>query len=104
MSNRDFSHTTRIHAKSNQTIYAGAVANAATVATTPGFIVKGGVGSASVATSVAAGAHAVGATVGPTVNTAISAAAQNSVARGVKTTASELYNIVAATRVTTKKI
>jgi hypothetical protein len=63
MSNRDWSHVTQVKQKSAQTLAAAAVVNSVALATIPGFIVKGGVPSASVAIDTKAGVEAAGATV-----------------------------------------
>ena len=63
MSNRDWSHVTQTKQKSAQTLAAGAVVNAIALATIPGFIVKGGVPSASIGVATKAGIEAAGATV-----------------------------------------
>jgi hypothetical protein len=65
MSNRDFSHVTRVQHKSAQTLFAGKVINTVAQARIPGFIVKGGVPAASVAIATNSGEAAAGETVAP---------------------------------------
>jgi hypothetical protein len=64
MSNRDFSHVTRVQQKASQTLFAGKVVTIVAQAT-PGYIVKGGVPAASVAIATNIGQAAAGATVSP---------------------------------------
>jgi len=67
MSNRDYSHTTRVQQKSAQTLFAAKAANTVGLMTIPGFIVKGGVPDGSIGISTNAGAAAAGSTVAPFV-------------------------------------
>jgi hypothetical protein len=74
MSNRDFSHVTRVQHKSAQTLFAGKVINTVAQARIPGFIVKGGVPAASVAIATNSGEAAAGETVAPFVPNPIAVA------------------------------
>jgi hypothetical protein len=65
MSNRDFSHVTRVQQKASQNLFAGKVVTIVAQATTPGYIVKGGVPAGSVAIATNIGQAAAGATVSP---------------------------------------
>ena len=67
MSNRDFSHVTRVQQKSAQTLFAAKVVNNGGLKNIPGFIVKGGVPDGSIGVSTNAGAAAAGSTVAPFV-------------------------------------
>jgi hypothetical protein len=97
MSNRDFSHTNLARKKAAQTQYAGAVVNAVALATRPGYIVKGGVGTASAGIeTLVTGPSAAGATVASDPKSFPSANTQNSVATAVKAGGSSIYNDIAA--------
>ena len=74
MSNRDFSHVTRVQHKSAQTLFAGKVINTVAQARIPGFIVKGGVPAASVAIATNSGEAAAGETVAPFIANPIAVA------------------------------
>jgi hypothetical protein len=63
MSNRDFSHVTRVQQKSAQTLYAGKAINNLGLKNVTGYIVKGGVPDASVGIATNAGASAAGSIV-----------------------------------------
>ena len=65
MSNRDFSHVTRVQQRASQNLFAGKVVTLVAQATTPGYVVKGGVPSGSVAIATNIGQAAAGATVAP---------------------------------------
>lgn len=60
MSNRDFSHVTRVQQRASQNLFAGKVVTLVAQATTPGYIVKGGVPSGSVAIATNIGQAAAG--------------------------------------------
>lgn len=74
MSNRDFSHVTRVQHKAAQTLFAGKVINTVAQARIPGFIVKGGVPAASIAIATNSGEAAAGETVAPFVANPIAVA------------------------------
>lgn len=74
MSNRDFSHVTRVQHKAAQTLFAGKVINTVSQARIPGYIVKGGVPAASVAIATNSGQAAAGETVAPFVANPIATA------------------------------
>jgi hypothetical protein len=74
MSNRDFSHVTRVQQKAAQTMFAGKVINTVSQARIPGYILKGGVPAASVAIATNSGQAAAGETVAPFVANPIAVA------------------------------
>jgi hypothetical protein len=96
MSNRDFSHVTRVQQRASQNLFAGKVVTLVTQATTPGYVVKGGVPAGSVAIATNIGQAAAGATVTPFIPNPIAladAAGTNTVynpsaaiARGIRST------------------
>jgi hypothetical protein len=88
MSNRDFSHVTRVQQKAAQTMFAGKVINTVSQARIPGYILKGGVPAASVAITTNSGQAAAGETVAPFVANPIAVADR----AGTNTT----YDITAA--------
>ena len=90
MSNRDFSHVTRVQQKAAQTLFAGKVINTISQARIPGYILKGGVPAASVGITTNSGQAAAGETVAPFVENPIAVADR----AGTNTT----YDITAATR------
>jgi hypothetical protein len=65
MSNRDFSHVTRVQQKASQNLFAAKVVTLVAQAGAPGYVVKGGVPAASVAIATNIGQAAAGATVSP---------------------------------------
>jgi len=88
MSNRDYSHVTRVQHKSSQTLFAAKVIQTASQAKNPGYILKGGVPDASIGIATNAGQAAAGETVAPFVANPIALAD----AAGTNTD----YNITAA--------
>ena len=96
MSNRDFSHVTRVQQKASQNLFAAKVITTVAQATNPGYIVKGGVPDASVAIATNIGQAAAGATVTPFIPNPIALAdaagtntvynPTNAIATGIHTT------------------
>lgn len=94
---RDFSHVNLAQKKSAQTQYAASVQNAVALATIPGYVVKGGVASASTGIeTVVSGAQAVGETVAPSLKTAAASLTQTVVSNSVKTGVNSSYNVLEA--------
>lgn len=90
MSNRDFSHVTRVQHRSAQTLFAAKVINTVSQATIPGYVLKGGVPDGSIGVLTNSGQAAAGETVAPFVPNPIAVAT----AAGTNTT----YNMTAATK------
>ena len=88
MSNRDFSHVTRVQHKAAQTMFAGKVVTAVVQANNSSYMTKGGSLDASIGVATFQGQAAAGETVAPYI--------QNPIAQANIAGTNTSYNITAA--------